>query len=126
MFRTYTKQSRGAWQERRVFEYGGWGQNENWTRRGCSILLKRLNHDGTHRTIRFGPRVIDIDILLYNDLVMKNDNLEIPHPRMSERRFVLVPLVEIAPDVEHTILSSGIRELLEKLPDVGDVHFFAD
>ena len=54
---------------------------------------------GRVRTIRWGPRVIDIDILLYNDVVVNDNDLIIPHPRMMERAFVLIPLAEIAPDV---------------------------
>jgi 2-amino-4-hydroxy-6-hydroxymethyldihydropteridine diphosphokinase len=56
-------------------------------------------HLGREPTFRNGPRVIDIDILLYDDLCMQEEQLTIPHPRMAERAFVLVPLVEIAPDV---------------------------
>jgi len=55
---------------------------------------------GRQRTIRWGPRVIDIDILLYEDVSMETENLIIPHPRMAERAFVLIPLAEIAPDVQ--------------------------
>jgi 2-amino-4-hydroxy-6-hydroxymethyldihydropteridine diphosphokinase len=55
---------------------------------------------GRQRTIRWGPRVIDIDILLYSDRRIDEDGLVIPHPRMVERAFVLVPLAEIAPDIE--------------------------
>ena len=55
---------------------------------------------GRERTIRWGPRVMDIDILLYNDVTLESEDLTIPHPRMMERAFVLAPLAEIAPDVE--------------------------
>lgn len=89
-------------------------------------FLKHIEHVmGRRVTVRFGPRVIDLDILLYDDLIFKNDVLEIPHPRMAERRFVLVPLAEIAPDVQHPILKQSARELLQRLPDTGDVHLFA-
>ncbi len=64
---------------------------------------------------RWGPRVIDLDILLYNDLVMKTDKLEIPHPRISERDFVLAPLAEIAPDLVHPVLKKSIKSLLLEL-----------
>ena len=52
------------------------------------------------KSVRFGPRVLDIDILLYKGQVIHEEDLEIPHPRMHKRRFVLIPLVEIVPDIE--------------------------
>jgi len=57
------------------------------------------------------PRIIDVDILLYGDTVVKTKDLEIPHPRMTERQFVLVPLAEIAPDAVHPVLKKPIKEL---------------
>lgn len=63
----------------------------------CNDVEGRL---GRERTIRWGPRVIDIDILLYEGAAVDEPNLTIPHPQMKERAFVLVPLAEIAPDLE--------------------------
>jgi len=60
-----------------------------------------------------GPRLIDLDILLYGNAVVKSPDLEIPHPRMTERRFVLAPLAELAPDLRHPVVKRTIRELLE-------------
>jgi 2-amino-4-hydroxy-6-hydroxymethyldihydropteridine diphosphokinase len=76
---------------------------------------------GRERGVRYGPRVIDIDILLYDEVVIQADGLEIPHPRMAERRFVLVPLAEIAPGAVHSVLGKSVRELLAQLPDDGSV-----
>ncbi|USN58804.1 MAG: 2-amino-4-hydroxy-6-hydroxymethyldihydropteridine diphosphokinase [Candidatus Peribacteria bacterium] len=63
-------------------------------------ICKQLEDElGREKTIRFGPRSIDIDILIYGDVSLKTETLELPHPRMCERDFVLVPLREIAPDI---------------------------
>jgi 2-amino-4-hydroxy-6-hydroxymethyldihydropteridine diphosphokinase len=63
-----------------------------------------------------GPRIIDIDILLFGSSVVETKDLMIPHPRMHQRRFVLQPMAEIAPDVRHPILKKTMRELLAELP----------
>jgi 2-amino-4-hydroxy-6-hydroxymethyldihydropteridine diphosphokinase len=63
-----------------------------------------------------GPRTIDIDILLFGDAVVHSPELTLPHPAMQERRFVLEPLAEIAPDVRHPVLQCTIRELRDGLP----------
>lgn len=70
------------------------------------------------------PRTIDIDLLLYGDRIVEETGVQVPHPRIRMRRFVLVPLKEIAPDV--TIPGSGrtIREVLEACPDKGDVKLY--
>ncbi|HEX3968048.1 MAG TPA: 2-amino-4-hydroxy-6-hydroxymethyldihydropteridine diphosphokinase [Edaphobacter sp.] len=62
-----------------------------------------------------GPRVIDLDLLLYGDVVMATDELTLPHPEMQERRFVLEPLAEIAPEWVHPVLRVTVRELLAGL-----------
>ena len=68
------------------------------------------------RTTPKGPRTIDIDILLYGTDVVRSDELEIPHPRMIERRFVLAPLADLAPDLLHPVAHRTIRELLDAAP----------
>jgi 2-amino-4-hydroxy-6-hydroxymethyldihydropteridine diphosphokinase len=67
---------------------------------------------GRKRIVNKGPRVIDIDILLFGSFRVQTHNLEIPHPRMSERRFVLEPLAELVPDLRHPVTRQPIRELL--------------
>jgi len=71
---------------------------------------------GRKRTVAKGPRIIDIDILLFGAFVVDLPSLMIPHPAMHERRFVLQPLAEIAPAVRHPVFHRTIRELLEDLP----------
>jgi len=88
-------------------------------------LLKKVERAmGRKRRIRWGPREIDLDILLYNQRCVDTPSLKIPHPRMHERSFVLVPLVEIAPQVIHPILKKSTEQLLAELSDSKDVKFF--
>lgn len=67
------------------------------------------------RTIHQGPRRIDLDLLLYGDRVINEENLVVPHPRLAERRFVLQPLCEIAPDLVHPMIGKTMHELLASL-----------
>lgn len=71
---------------------------------------------------RPGPRTIDIDILLYDNVALKTSNLTIPHPRMHERKFVLEPLTEIAPDATHPVLKKNIQGLLETTTDTNKIE----
>ncbi len=73
---------------------------------------------GRNRTneVRFGPRTLDIDIILFGDLVTSDSTLHLPHPRMHERAFVLRPLAEIAPEMVHPGLKRSVRDLLASLP----------
>lgn len=75
--------------------------------------LKRLEVAlGRHATFKNGPRLIDIDILFYDNLVWNSPLLTIPHPRLHERGFVLLPLLDIAPELVHPVLKKSIRELV--------------
>lgn len=67
---------------------------------------------GRKRAIKWGPRTVDIDILLYSDLIMNDSSLRIPHPHLTKRGFVLIPLAEIAPSLIHPILGESIRKIL--------------
>lgn len=78
--------------------------------------LKNIEADmGRRPETRWGPRVIDLDILLYDDQIIKTRHLEIPHPRMCERAFVLKPLAEIGPHTIHPVLKKSIKELLDEI-----------
>lgn len=68
------------------------------------------------RDVQWGPRPMDLDILLYGDLILEEEGLVIPHPRLHERRFVLVPLAEIAPGQIHPKFGKRVDELLRSLP----------
>jgi 2-amino-4-hydroxy-6-hydroxymethyldihydropteridine diphosphokinase len=72
---------------------------------------------GRRRTVAKGPRLIDVDILLYGDSVIHTEELEIPHPRMAERRFVLEPLAELAPELRHPVTRQTIRQMLTRVAD---------
>jgi 2-amino-4-hydroxy-6-hydroxymethyldihydropteridine diphosphokinase len=89
-------------------------------------LLEIESEMGRHRSVKFGPRNIDIDILLFGASVVDSPALVIPHPRMAERRFVLVPMNEIAADVRHPVLKKTISELLDATADKSVVRMWSD
>lgn len=79
-------------------------------------LLKNIEKQmGRDESVRWGPRVIDLDILFYNDMVIDTPEFRIPHPLMHERDFVLKPLAEIAPEKEHPVVKKTVREMLSGL-----------
>ena len=118
-------------QQSAVYETAAWGKTDQPAFLNQALLLSsRLSAPelivtvlsveeemGRHRMEKFGPRVIDIDIMFYNEDVINEPNLTIPHPQMQNRRFALVPLNELAPLYVHPVLNKNIAELLEICPD---------
>jgi 2-amino-4-hydroxy-6-hydroxymethyldihydropteridine diphosphokinase len=118
-----------------VYETSPWGVTGQASYLNCAIEiateldpsallaeLKRIETDlGRDAGPRYAPRVIDIDILLFGSRVLETDRLRIPHLMLPERRFVLVPLSDIAGDVRHPVIGEAIRDLLMHCSDIGSV-----
>jgi 2-amino-4-hydroxy-6-hydroxymethyldihydropteridine diphosphokinase len=79
---------------------------------------------GSKKVIAKGPRILDIDILLYGEETIATPELQVPHPRMTQRRFVLVPLAEIAPEVRHPSWHATAKDLLAATTDRSEVRRF--
>lgn len=89
-------------------------------------LLAIEDKMGREREEKWGPRNIDIDLLLYDNRIVKSDRLTIPHPRMQERRFVLISLTQIAPKLLHPLLKKSVEELLESCEDKSIVRLYSE
>jgi 2-amino-4-hydroxy-6-hydroxymethyldihydropteridine diphosphokinase len=79
---------------------------------------------GSKKLVPRGPRIIDLDILFYGTKVVHTEEVEIPHPRLAQRRFVLVPLAELAPALKHPVLKSTIAQLITATPDKSEVRLW--
>lgn len=88
-------------------------------------ILKTEKQMGRIRKEKYGPRLIDIDILLYNHEVHDYPLLKLPHPELQNRRFALMPLAEIAPDLMHPVLQQKISTLLKQCPDKLEVKKYS-
>ncbi|HUR66123.1 MAG TPA: 2-amino-4-hydroxy-6-hydroxymethyldihydropteridine diphosphokinase [Chitinophagaceae bacterium] len=88
-------------------------------------LLKIEKQMGRERKEKYGPRIIDIDILFFNEEVHNYSLLKLPHPEMQNRRFALLPLAEIAPDIIHPVLKRSVSELLYECPDLLEVKKYS-
>lgn len=118
-----------------VYETEAWGKQDQPNFWNMALLLD-TNHTpyqlleqihtiedqmGRVRGEKWSPRVIDIDILLYGKQIIKDDALTIPHKRMTERNFVLIPLMEIADDILHPVLNLSIEEIYLECHDICEV-----
>ena len=81
---------------------------------------------GSQKPFAKGPRLIDLDVLLYDDETIDTPELQVPHPRLAERRFVLVPLAELAPALRHPTLGRSISELLAATQDRSEVRLWRE
>ena len=85
--------------------------------------VMKIEHElGRKRQIAKGPRTLDIDVLLFGSAVIDTAQLTVPHPAMHERRFVLEPLAEIAPEVRHPVFKKTVREMRDELAPGGKVR----
>jgi 2-amino-4-hydroxy-6-hydroxymethyldihydropteridine diphosphokinase len=87
--------------------------------RGLRAMEKEM---GSAKAFAKGPRLIDLDILFYGDTVIDTAELQVPHPRLAQRKFVLIPLAEIAPEVRHPVTQQTARELLQTTEDRSEVR----
>ena len=98
------------------------------TKLDAQLLLRKVQaievELGRKRSILYGPRIIDIDILFFNDEIIHDENLTVPHPQIQNRRFVLVPLAEITPALVHPVLHKPVAQLLDECPDTLAVQKF--
>jgi 2-amino-4-hydroxy-6-hydroxymethyldihydropteridine diphosphokinase len=133
----------GRMPETRVMRVSGWFATEPWGAdsaewyvngavavdtdlqpktllRHCQALERKMGREPS--AVRWADRIIDLDILFFDDMVLEGPELTIPHPELHRRRFVLAPLCEIAPELTHPRLGSDIRELMARLRDDKRVH----
>jgi 2-amino-4-hydroxy-6-hydroxymethyldihydropteridine diphosphokinase len=87
-----------------------------------SSLLKIEETIGRIRTIKLGPRIIDLDILMYDQVITESPYLQLPHPALHLRKFALIPFAEIAPDLLHPVFNKTISALLNECPDDSNVQ----
>lgn len=122
----------------KVYETAAWGKTDqpNFLNQVLEVqtaltpeeVLQRINaieqELGRVRHEHWGARFIDIDILFYDDLVLQTQRLTIPHPQLHLRRFTLLPLAELAPELKHQVLGKSINQLLQECPDKLEVWEF--
>lgn len=98
-----------------------------FTPKAFLALIKKIEQEmGRKTSIPKGPRIIDVDILLVGDKIIRTEELEIPHPRLEKRNFILVPLKEISPNIIHPVLKESINDLWKKNKDDSVVRLVKD
>lgn len=121
-----------------VYETEPWGLKEQdpFLNMAISIITSMTPQDlmaclkdiesaiGKPKQIKWGPRTIDIDILYYDDLILESESLKIPHPQISNRNFVLIPLLEIAGDHTDPVTGLTVDEMYDQCKDTGEVFIF--
>lgn len=121
-----------------VYETAAWGKTDQASFLNQAIELKtnlspqvligtilQIEEEmGRKRMEKYGPRIIDIDILFFNSDIVQEPHLTIPHPEIQNRRFALVPMADIAPELMHPVLHKSIRHLLQECPDTLDARRF--
>jgi 2-amino-4-hydroxy-6-hydroxymethyldihydropteridine diphosphokinase len=120
-----------------LYETDPWGKSDqaHFLNAVCSLFsavndplvflqsLKAIEAEaGRESTERWGPRTLDLDLLFWGDQIITTPELIIPHPQIAQRRFVLLPLAEIAPDLKHPVNGFTIKEMLSACPDQGAVQ----
>jgi len=125
-------------QESSVYETAAWGKEDQGAflnqvlkietnlhpEEVLKTILEIEEHLGRKRQLKYGPRIIDIDILFFDDDIINQHTLKVPHPQMQNRRFVLVPLNEIAPAKIHPSLHKTMAQILAECPDPLAVNKF--
>ncbi|ARS35878.1 2-amino-4-hydroxy-6-hydroxymethyldihydropteridine diphosphokinase [Pontibacter actiniarum] len=120
----------------RLYETAAWGKTDQpsflnqvlevHTEHAPEEVLQRINaierELGRVRLEHWGARVIDIDILFYDEAVLQTQRLTIPHPQLHLRRFTLLPLAELAPELRHPVLGKSVAQLLQECPDMLEVQ----
>jgi 2-amino-4-hydroxy-6-hydroxymethyldihydropteridine diphosphokinase len=90
------------------------------------LLLEVERANGRHRSVRNAPRTLDLDLLIADQLVLEEERIQLPHPRMWQRRFVLEPLAEIAPELRNPLSGRSVREELRRIRGGGEVRRIGD
>src|SRR5581483_3912058 len=112
--------------ESSLYESEPLGDAKEWYVNGAVEIETKFKPDMLLKKVkkRWGSRIIDLDILLYDSAVLKKKNLKVPHPEMPNRKFVLIPLSESAPQVIHPELGVTISELLINVKDTKKIHLY--